>query len=379
MSGKDNGQCAFVQTGCVMAHVPRSKPRRPGGWGWVAGAVAVVALLAAGAAWLWWPAAALPSPARVAGSAPLTGREFPWNPQLGADMAATDAAASPAVPSPSLGESKRRFSTAVSNALDAPVRPVWEMLRGYAGPSSEGIDTDIALLAGLSFCAASQWLPDTQWQLRSQGTASGDALQQLDARHTQASVLCARLSERDYVLRTDILRWHARAGDADAQLNFQYVGPTGISNKEGDAGLPQSEAQLAAWGQEVLAYARQALPNETLRAVSTLAWLHDAGPPVPLNPAYSAFHDPVEGHAYRILLARMVRNPHAMADFMQREVARLSPDQVAQGQARAESIAQSLAAQLTAQGKDLPRGLLGPAPTVETPRQQPGPSPFAAQ
>lgn len=297
-------------------------------------------------------------------------------------MAATDAAVPPAVPSPEeVQRGKRRFSAAVSNALDAPPRPVWEMLRGYAGPSSEGIDTDIALLAGLSFCAASQWLPDTLWQMRSQGTASGDALQQLDARHTQASVLCARLLDRDYALRTDILRLHARAGDADAQLNFQYVGPTGISNKEGDAGLPQSEAQLAAWGQEVLDYARQALPNETLRAVSTLAWLHDAGPPVPLNPAYSAFHYPVEGHAYRILLARMVRNPQNLADFMQREVARLPPDQVAQGRARAEAIAQGLAAQLTAQGKDLPRGLLGLASTPDgaTPRQQPVPSPFAAQ
>jgi hypothetical protein len=300
-------------------------------------------------------------------------------------MAAIDAAAAPPALPPSFAEeaqrSKRRFSTAVSNAFDAPPRPVWEMLRGYTGPSAGAIDTDVALMAGLSFCASSQWLPDMLWQMRSQGTGTGDVLQQLDARHTQASVLCARLSDRDYALRTDILRLHARAGDTDAQLNFQHVGPTGISNKEGDAGVPQSDAQLAAWGQEVLAYARQALPNDTLRAVSTLAWLHDAGPPVPLTPAYAALHDPVEGHAYRVLLARMVRHPRAMADFMQREVARLPPGQVAQGQARAEAIAQGLAAQLTAQGKDLPHGLLGPAPVPATaaPLQRPVPSPFAAQ
>lgn len=343
--------------------------------------MALVALLA-GAAWLGWQPPTPEPSARAAGSAAPQGRDFPWDPQLGAGTAATEAASAPPAPPSSsadaLERSKRRFSTALTNAFDVPPRPVWEMLRGYAGPSVEGIDTDVALLAGLSFCAASQWLPETLWQMRSQGTASEDVLQQLDARHTQASVLCARLSDRDYALRTDILRWHARAGDTDAQLNFQYVGPTGISNKEGDGGVPQSDAQLAAWGQEVLAYARQALPNDTLRAVSTLAWLHDAGPPVPLTPAYAALHDPVEGHAYRILLARMVRNPHAMADFMQREVARLPPAQVAQGQARAEAIAQGLAAQLTAQGKDLPRGLLGAAPAPAA-QQQRTPSPFAAQ
>lgn len=130
----------------------------------------------------------------------------------------------------------------------------------------------------------------------------------------------------------------------------------------------------------MLGYAKQALAEKPLPAVSTLAWLYDAGPGVPPAPAY-AVHDPVEGHAYRILLARMVRNPQNLADFMQREVARLPSDQVAQGRARAEAIAQGLAAQLTAQGKDLPRGLLGPASTPggATPRQQPVPSPFAAQ
>lgn len=348
------------------------------------GGTVLVALMA-GAVWLWWPAADLPSAVRVAGGAPPQGRDFPWNPHLGAGMAATDTAAvPPAVPPPSPEEiqrSKRRFGSAVSNAIDAPPRPVWEMLRSYTGPSVEGIDSDVALLAGLSFCASSRWLPDVLWQMRSQGTASGDALQQLDARHTQASVLCVRLSDQDYALRTDILRLHARAGDADAQLNFQFVGPRGLIGSEGYAGTPQSEAQLAAWGQEVLDYARQALLNDTHRAVSTLAWLHDEGPPIPPNPAFSAFRDPVEGHAYRILMARMFRNPQNLADFMQREVARLPPVQVAQGRVRAEAIAQGLAAQLAAQGKALPHGLLGlaAAPATATPRQQPVPSPFAAQ
>ncbi len=269
----------------------------------------------------------------------------------------------------------------MSAAFMPPERPVWEMLRNYPGPSVAGIDADVDMLVALSYCEYSGDLPRLLWEGRSQGTASAAQLKELDTRHAQATALCARLSDSDYALRTEILRLHARAGNVDAQLHFQYVGPTGRHGPEGFAGVPQSDAQLAAWYQEVLGYAKQALVEESLPAVSTLAWLYDAGPSVPPAPAY-AVHDPVEGHAYRILLARMARSPQNLADFMQREVARLPPDQVVQGRARAEAIAQGLAAQLTAQGKDLPRGLLGPAapaPAAATPPRQPVPSPFAAQ
>lgn len=263
----------------------------------------------------------------------------------------------------------------VSAAFMPPARPVWEMLRGYPGPSVAGIDADVDLLVALSYCEYSGDLPRQLWEGRSQGTASAARLKELDARHAQATALCARLSDADYALRPAILRLHARAGNVDAQLHFQYVGPTGRHGSEGFAGVPQSEEQLVAWYREVLGYAQQALLGEPMLAVSTLAWLYDAGPSVP---ASLGIHDPVEGHAYRILLARMARHPQSMADFMQREVARLPPAQVAQGQARAEAIAQGLAAQLSAQGKDLPRGLLGAAPAPAA-QQQRTPSPFAAQ
>jgi len=374
----EEGQCAPVQTGCVMAPAPRSKPRRPGGWGWVAGAVAVV-VVAVCAFWSYpLPGAPKAHTASrqglAAGAAAPRATDFPWDSQLGAASAPSTASKPPGVQRP-----PSRFSM-MSAAFMPPARPVWEMLRNYPGPSVAGIDADVDMLVALSYCEYSGDLPRLLWEGRSQGTASAAQLKELDTRHAQATALCARLSDSDYALRTEILRLHARAGNVDAQLHFQYVGPTGRHGPEGFAGVPQSDAQLAAWYQEVLGYAKQALVEEPLPAVSTLAWLYDAGPSVPPAPAY-AVHDPAEGHAYRILLARMVRNPHAMADFMQREVARLPPDQVARGQARAEAIAQGLAAQLTAQGKELPRGLLGPAavPTTATPRQPPGPSPFAAQ
>lgn len=368
----DEGQRPLVQTGCVTAHPPRSKPGCPGGWVWALGAAAAV-VLATSTFWIPRPPGAPVSgtaskdgPAASAAAPQAT--DFPWDPQLGAASAPAAASGAPAAQRP-----PSRFST-MSAAFMPPARPVWEMLRSYPGPSVAGIDADVEMLVALSYCEYSGDLPRQLWEGRSQGSASAAHLKELDARHAQSTALCARLSDSDYALRTGILRLHARAGNVDAQLHFQYVGPTGRHGPEGFAGAPQSDEQLAAWYREVLGYAQQALIGEPFLAVSTLAWLYDAGPSVPAAPA---IHDPVEGHAYRILLARMARSPQHLADFMQREEARLPPGQVAQGRARAEAIAQGLAAQLTAQGKDLPRGLLGPA--AAEPRQQLVPSPFAAQ
>lgn len=159
--------------------------------------MAVVALTLA---WHGWrPQASVAG--RVAPAVPPAGvaearhADFPWH--LGAAPAAEPVRAG-STAAGSDAPSDRRFSRALSAGfLTPPARPVWEMLRGYPGPSVTGIAPDMELLAALTFCEGSLTLPRTLWEGRSQGTMSPEQLQQLDARHTQAASLCARLSHQD--------------------------------------------------------------------------------------------------------------------------------------------------------------------------------------
>ncbi len=352
------------------------------------GAVAAAALVL-GAAWLWWPAGAqVDHEARAAGAsasgAPaFWGTGFPWDPQLGAGM--ETGAASAALPISDDFEAtrrKQRFGMALSvGSHKAPARPVWELLHSYAGPSVAGVGTDVELLAALSYCDLSSLVPRMLWEGRSQGTVPAADLEYMEARHAQATPLCARLSDRDYGLRVEILRFHARAGDTDAQLNFQYAGPTGRVGIEGHrSAIPDNGVPMSAWAREVVVYAKQAVLEEPLRGMMVLTSLYDPGPTIPANGTFAELSDPVEGHAYRILMVRMARNPQALSDFLARETSRLTPEQAAQAQIRADSIAQEIGPGLIARGKAVPEAPSSvPAPEATAAARQPTPSPFAAQ
>lgn len=281
---------------------------------------------------------------------------------------------------------RQSFGSAISRGmLEPPARPVWEMLREYRGPAAQRVDADLEMLAALTYCDASAMLPQHLWESRSQGSLPAAQIQELDERHTQATVLCARLSDSDYAVRVDILRLHARAGDADAQLNFIAVGPLGRSGFDEKSTPVLSDDRWASWANEVLGYEKQALQKSPLHAASSLAWLYDPGPQTPPSPAFSRMADPVEGQAYRVLMATWGTSPQsqkAWAAFAQQEGQRLSPEQRSGAQARAVVIAQELAGQMRAQGKaapPVPGAPPGPSAQPEAPAAVRGPSPFTAQ
>lgn len=304
-------------------------------------ATTACAALVAAVVWLGWPWGAgvgVPSgEGRSGPQAPAAHSAetvFPWD-RVSVQEPGADAAPAPhpVVPAPPWG--------AALSLPDPPQRPVWEMLRDYAGPRADQPQADAAMLAALVWCDRARSVPQRLWEARSQGAAPSDSAR-LEHTHDQAVTLCARLGAADYRVAVDILRAHARAGDPEARLYFSAVGPTGSLADLGHADtVPMSEAELDAWGRETLAYLRHPPASHRSHAYSTLAHLLDLRPPYPSGVVFGdRTRDPVEAHAYRLLWLGTLRQvPAAVLEMVRRDAAHLTPAQIAAAYDRARAIA----------------------------------------
>lgn len=239
---------------------------------------------------------------------------------------------------PPLAGSPSHFGSAVSMP-GPPSHPVWKMVRDYQGPRADQPQADAAMVGALVWCDRARSVPRQLWEARSQGADPAYSAR-LEHTHEQSVALCARLGVADYRVAVDILRLHARAGDAEARTYFSMVGPRGVQEDAAtrDA-IPLDEAALVAWEREAIGYLRHPPVEQRAMAYSMLAVMLDRRPPYGGVLFGDGTRDPVEANAYLQLWASTLHPLPAVRDMVRRESAHLTPAQIVAAYNRARTIA----------------------------------------
>jgi hypothetical protein len=247
---------------------------------WGAGAIA----MALGGYWLWTGGKEPLPPTRDVTSD--TQRVAPTIAQ------ASEVAVAPPEAAAVQSETSLGFPTGIE-----PTRPVWQILEEYAKqPQSKDLQDEV--LAGLSFCSTGQGLDKVLQNLKSTGgvTPQTEAIAKVIEVHEKK---CVRLSSADYVIRLNIVRERAQAGDVNAMFDFVSLGPDGHWGAEGTQTLRNPLVQ--AWQREAIGFLELAAKNGQTAALATLASLYGRPPsPERADEPFSDVYDPAKSYAYKV-------------------------------------------------------------------------------
>ncbi|GKT00146.1 hypothetical protein AVKW3434_12175 [Acidovorax sp. SUPP3434] len=232
------------------------------------------------------------------------------------------------------------------NGLKMPIRPVWQGVVDYRqGKKGRSIQEEV--IAGLSFCASTELNREAAVAEKSRTGVTAQTAA-LDSMVKTQSEMCARLSDADYELRSEILGNWARDGDLDAMVAFYTAGPLG---RWGATTGPQTleNPGVKEWQTQAVSWLNVAARQGQIGAFLLLSDVYD-NKPVTERPGavFSDLYDPVRSyayaHAWHYLVGRDESKRQALlkSDFLNRAESGISKEQRDLGRVESQKIIESL-------------------------------------
>lgn len=234
----------------------------------------------------------------------------------------------------------------LANGLKTPARPTWRGVVDYR-QGKTGREAQEEVVAGLSFCASADLKREVLMAERSSvGMTAQTAA--LDSMVQTQNDMCARLSDADYELRSEILSTWAKEGDLEAMVAFHTAGPLG---KWGATTGPQTleDPRVKAWQAETISWLKLSVQQGQMGTLLLLADVY-GNPPTAERPhaVFSDLYDPSQSyayaHAWHYLAGRDASKRQALIDsgFLAGAEIGLSKEQLERGRSESRRIIESL-------------------------------------
>ncbi|GKT23319.1 hypothetical protein [Acidovorax sp. SUPP3334] len=234
----------------------------------------------------------------------------------------------------------------LASGLKTPVRPVWQGVVEYRqGKKDRPIQEEV--VAGLSFCASADLNREAAVAEKSRSGVTAQTAA-LDSKVHAQSQMCARLSDADYELRSEILSGWAKDGDLEAMVAFYTAGPLG---KWGTSTGPQTleHPRVKEWQGQAVSWLNVAAQQGQIGALLLLSDVY-GNKPVPERPnaVFSDLYDPTlsyaYAHAWHYLAGRDESKRQALlkSNFLNGAESGLSEEQRKLGRAESKKIIESL-------------------------------------
>ena len=235
-------------------------------------------------------------------------------------------------------ENSPQLNTATAfGGMGKPKKPVHKHISEYMMERNHAKESDLALLADLSFCANRYSINSIIAQEKGRDPAGAAELEKSLNDYTE---YCVGVNDRDYLMRREILQKMADKGDGEAQVLFFHAGPAGRWFNENEY-IPMTSEEISSWLDTSISYLKASAQSGNTEAYQVLGSIYSADEKSPL---LGRVHDPVQAYAYNYLWASLEASKSppntraAIMRYMEAVEQTVTPEQREQGRRLARDI-----------------------------------------